>query len=116
MKGLITIALAAILCGCASMPKEQRTYEIAYQALHAIDTAQTLKINNVAGRETNPILGRHPKDYEVIAYMAAEAAIHARISKAMADHDAPMWMQRSWHYVSLIWNGHLVIRNERRGY
>lgn len=108
--------LAALMTGCASLPREQMTYEVTYQALHVVDTIQTLRIRKTPGTfETNLILGKRPTDAEVIAYMAAEAVAHAYITKAMADRGAPMWLQRAWHYASVTWNGRLVIYNHRRG-
>lgn len=106
--------LAALMTGCASLPREQRTYEATYQALHVVDTIQTLRIRKTPGTyETNPLLGKHPTDTEVIAYMAAEAVAHAYITKTLADSNAPMWLQRAWHFTSVSWNGWLVISNQK---
>lgn len=116
MKRLLPIACLAATTGCASLPREQLAYEVAYQTLHAVDTAQTLNIRHTAGHvETNPILGKRPKDAEVIAYMAAESAAHLLVSTALVDRGAPMWLQRLWHYVSIGYNGRIVISNARQG-
>jgi hypothetical protein len=112
---LVSLA-AAVLCGCASLSREQLILEGSYQALHVADTIQTLNIKKDNGYwERNPILGRHPSDTEVIAYMAGEAIAHALISKTLADRNAPDWLQRLWHYSSVSWNGALVISNHKRG-
>jgi hypothetical protein len=110
------ILLAGLLTGCASLPREQMIYEASYQALHVIDTAQTLRIRHkVQFHESNPILGRYPSDAEVLGVMAAEAIAHAYVTKLLADRNAPMWAQRTWHHLSIAWNGRLVLRNNLRG-
>lgn len=118
MKKIIVASLMASVWigGCSSLPKEQRLYEAAYQVIHAIDAAQTLNIRKKEGNyETNPILGERPKDAEVIAYMAAESALHYAVTYQLAEKGAPMWVQHAWHCISIGWNGKVIISNHKRG-
>jgi hypothetical protein len=108
---MIALLSASAICGCSTIPGEQMSYEIGYQALHAVDTMQTLDFKKRGWIENNPLLGRHPSDSEIIAYMAAESVSHMLITKTLAERHAPMWLQRMWHYLSISWNGALVIGN-----
>jgi hypothetical protein len=109
-------AVLSALSGCASMTREQIAYESAYQALHVVDTIQTLKIRKHSlVYETNPILGKHPSDAEVISYMAAESVAHFFITSALSRSKAPRWLNSSWHYLSIGWNGRNVVVNYRNG-
>jgi hypothetical protein len=119
MKTLIVLC-AMLLTGCATLSRETIAYEATYQALHVIDTVQTLNIKShrngrLIGYESNPILGKSPSDGEIFTYMAAEAATHAMITFALDRAEAPMWLQRSWHIGSMAWNGRQVYLNYRMG-
>lgn len=108
---LIALVCALFLTACA-LPPEQRAYEAAYQTLHVADTLQTLDIKRHPwAHETNPVLGKHPKDAEIIAYMAAEAALHYLITDQLAKHDAPIWLQRFWHGASITLAASTVTEN-----
>ena len=108
--------LLASFAGCASLPPEQRAEEAIYQALHGIDTLQTLQIHNGAACwENNPILGRYPSQGEIYAYMASEAVLHAIVTQTLADHDAPMWVQRVWEVSSVVIAAGRVRQNHRIG-
>jgi hypothetical protein len=122
MRLALSCIAVALLSACSTLPREQMIYESTYQVLHAIDAVQTMNIDlrrdYRRGRhvyEGNPILGKYPKDSEVLAYMAGEAALHFGITKLLADRGAPVAVQRLWHYTSIGWNGRLVIRNRKMG-
>ena len=114
--GAACMLIAWALSGCAALPLEQRTEESAYQALHLADMMQTLDIKNHAGHhESNPILGQHPNDGQVVAYFAAEAGLHYVVTKALYDGDAPMWAQRLWQGAWLYWETDNVYTNHQHG-
>ncbi len=116
MKKVALASLTLCLVGCSTLPMEQVAYEATYQALHVIDTAQTLNIRNVrGGYEKNPLLGRHPSDADIIAYMAGESVAHYLITKFMADRGAPAWLQRAWHIGSVTWSARTVHINYKIG-
>ena len=55
-------------------------------ALFVADTLQTLDIKNHKGMyETNPILGKHPSDANVIGYFIGTFAIHTGVSYYLPD-------------------------------
>lgn len=115
MKAILVLALS-LLAGCATLPAEQHTEETAYQVLHLADMLQTLDIKNHPGHyETNPILGHHPNDGQVLAYFAAEAGLHYAVTKALYDGDAPMWAQRLWQGAWLYWEADNVYTNHQHG-
>jgi hypothetical protein len=107
MKIMAIVALAT-LSGCASIPKA----EYVYQGLHAVDALQTVDIKHHPNfRETNPIIGEHPSDGDILVYMAAEAALHLLITQQLEQHNAPKWAKVIWHSISIGWAGRQVIHN-----
>lgn len=117
MKSTIVIIMLALLSGCATLPKEQRIEEATYQVLNAFDAAQTYEIaaNPRKWHERSALLGRHPSETSVVAYMGAEAWAHAVITQTMVNRDTPMWIQRSWAAVSIGWKADNVVRNYNIG-
>lgn len=112
----VAACLTIVLAGCASMTPAERANELAYQSLHLIDTAQTLQIRRTPGTwETNPMIGRNPSDARVLAYMAAEGALHLIVSDQLARHDAPAWMRAAWHVTSVSIAGNTVRSNAEIG-
>lgn len=98
------------------MTPAERASELSYQSLHLIDTLQTLDIARQPGHyETNPVLGRHPSDRAVLAYMAGEALLHVVVSDQLARHDAPAWMRAAWHVTSVSMAGNTVRANAQLG-
>jgi hypothetical protein len=107
---LIALIVLSTLTGCVSLPPA----EYAYQALHLVDAAQTFDIKNHAGyHEENKLLGKHPTDSEIAAYMAAEAVVHGWISVQL--ESAPKWVRYTWHSLSIGWEGKEVIHNSQIG-
>jgi hypothetical protein len=116
----LTALCVLLLAGCQTLSRETIAYEATYQALHVIDTVQTLNIKNhrngrLIGYESNPVLGKSPSDSDILTYMVAEAATHAMITFALDRAEAPLWLQRSWHIGSIGWNGRLVVMNYKMG-
>ena len=113
---LSILVLLILLSGCASLRPEQRNTEIAYQALHIVDTLQTLDIKNHNDVvESNHILGYRPTDAKIISYMAAESVLHFAITTQLASHGAPLWLQRTWGMASIGLTARVVAVNFRLG-
>jgi hypothetical protein len=79
VKRAAAISLLA-LTGCSTMPAET-----AWQILHAIDTAQTVGIaqqpDRYYERFSSGVIGKHPSEESVIAYMGACAVSHYVFAK-----------------------------------
>lgn len=82
--------------------------EIAFQALNAIDAAQTC-IGVAKGlREVNPLFGKHPSCEKVIGIKVAAGIIHYLIADSMNERDA-----KTFQIVSLVVQGGVVAANLR---
>lgn len=105
----------------------------AWQALHAVDTYQTIRIaeNPECWREADPLtrslIGEHPSTGEVVAVMLAYSVGHALVSTWLEDRtDAAFaagspnrgaWYiaRGAWHVVGLVSKGVTVGRNNNIG-
>jgi hypothetical protein len=115
---LLALALLFLLSfgGCATLPPEQRAEEAAYQSLHLVDTLQTLQIHNgYSSYEQSPVLGRHPSQTAIVAYMAAEAGLHAIVTEQLSERGAPIWVQRVWAGASIGFTALTVRHNMQTG-
>ena len=107
--------LALCLTACAGMPRA----ELAYQAVHAVDTLQTLQIARhpkcYAENDQAWLIGAHPSEGDVLAWGIGLAALHAAVMKALADREAPRWIQAGWQMVTLGMPAYDVAHNARIG-
>jgi hypothetical protein len=91
-------ALAA--CSATEWSTETKLEEGTWQALHVVDTVQTMEIaRNPACYtevELGPIIGYHPSTSRVAAWSASEIALHAGVTALMEDYDVPRWIRRGW--------------------
>jgi hypothetical protein len=110
--GVLLLALA----GCQSMSRQ----EFAWQALHAVDVAQTLE----AARDpcyqesawvTRQLIGRQPSDGAVLAWGAGTAVLHAWISSELESRGAPAWVQMVWDLGTLGQTAYAVGSNHTTG-
>jgi hypothetical protein len=94
----IGAALALVLTGCATVPRE----EIVYQTVHAIDTAQTLEIARHPDkfRETNLTMGEHPTTARVLGWSVTLGAAHYLVSDFLLAHDMPK-TYAAWQFVTI---------------
>lgn len=113
----IACGLALVAGGFDARAADRETIveELIFQAAHAVDTAQTLGIRTTPCRdwfqvgpnewhsnhcpveaESAWIIGHHPSDHTVWAFMGAEALLHAGITVAMVHYHAPRWALRTW--------------------
>ena len=114
--------LFALFAGAASAGDwgtETKVEESLYQALHLIDTAQTLYISKHPDRfyevESAWAIGRHPSPSRVIGYMALDAAGHAAITATLVSLNAPSWVTRTWELLTIGDSAHCVGNNFRIG-
>jgi len=104
--------------GCQSL--NFTSEEIAWQALHAVDVAQTVS----ASRDpcyvedavvTRQLIGSQPSTGEVLLWGAGMAVGHAWISTLLENHDAPKWVQKTWSYATITGTGIAVASNHSEG-
>lgn len=96
MRKLVIILMAlALLGGCSQhkWTKKDIAMEATWQAVHAIDYAQTRYIAAHPDEyyEMNPLLGEHPSEQEVIAWFAAGAVVHALVTDYLPPKYRPAW-------------------------
>ena len=79
-----------LVSGCATfreLPPETRAAEAAWQAMHGIDTAQTLSIARdpdcYAENMIDPLIGRHPPQGMVLAWGVGAAALHLAVTNIL---------------------------------
>ncbi len=115
--------LAALLSlplfgGCQSLDLSGE--EVAWQALHAVDVAQTLSAADDPCYEedawlTRRLIGRQPSDAEVMAWGIGTAVGHALIAKTLERWDAPVWLKKVWSYGTITHTGYVVASNHDEG-
>ena len=76
------------------LTKEQKIGELSFQLVNAIDMFQTLEIveHSDLYYETNPILGKHPKNYEVVGYFIARGFLHYEVTKWLPSKFRIPWL------------------------
>ena len=76
------------------LTKEQKLGELSFQLVNAIDMFQTLEIveHSDLYYETNPILGKHPKNYEVVGYFIARGFLHYEVTKWLPSKFRVPWL------------------------
>ncbi len=102
--------------GCQSMDRQ----ELTWQALHAVDVAQTL---NAAGDPcyeeqawlTKRLIGEQPSDPDVIAWGVGTALVHLWIARELERRDAPRWLQATWSIGTIGATGYTIVDNHRNG-
>ena len=81
MKKLLFTLILILLSSTAiseELSKSEKIGELAFQTVNFIDMMQTLEIVQHSNLyyETNPILGKHPQQHEVITYFMVRGAMH----------------------------------------
>lgn len=111
-----SIAAVLVLAGCQGVPKA----EIAWQALHAVDVAQTVQIaRSECFREDDPLtramIGEDPSVGEAIGWGVAMAGFHYGVTRWLEAIEAPGWLQSGWQVVTIVNSGHFVKNNFDQG-
>ena len=82
-----------------------------FNILQGIDMFQTLEIaNNDNYYETNPILGRHPSELQVLTYFVARGLAHYETTKMV-----PAKYRKFWHAYHIIYNYDVIRDNHEIG-
>ena len=107
------IPLAA---GCQSLSRE----ELAWQALHAVDVAQTVSAANDPcyvedALITRQLIGANPSTEEVLIWGAGMAVGHAFVTGLLERSDAPGWLRKTWSYATITGTGLAVATNHSEG-
>ena len=116
LRALLVLPAALLLAGCQSMDSE----ELTWQALHAVDVAQTLSAADDPCYEeeawlTRRIIGRQPSDAEVMAWGVGTAVGHAFVSSSLERMEAPGWVQKLWSYATISHTGLTIASNHDEG-
>ena len=105
-----------------SWPVDTTVEEAVFQALHAVDAAQTLDIRHrpplfesESALGAGWAIGARPSDHAVWAYMGAEAALHLAVTAALVRLGAPRWATTVWEAVTISVDGVAVANNARLG-
>ena len=112
------------------MPVDVAVEEGVFQAVHLVDLQQSLDIRRrgcgyYAGEnrclsegesvlDGGWLIGSHPKDAAVYAYMGGEAVLHAAVTVALVRW-CPRWTVRAWEVTTISVDGATVIHNARIG-
>lgn len=113
----IIVCLAVLLCGCADMPAA----EVAWQSMHVIDVAQTLKgpVRDPCYREvglvTSRVIGHRPKAAELIAWSAAYGIAHYFVWQWIDQSELPKGWKIALRTIDLGNKGYVIANNYRQG-
>lgn len=107
------LAIIAILISTPAHADAFRDREIAWQALNALDAAQTCyAVGTGRGHEGNPlaraVIGKYPSCPAVIGFKAANGALHLALAHALPEREA-----RLFQIASLVVQGGVVAANFR---
>ena len=98
MKKVMMLSLLILTLSTSTISKEltksQKVGELAFQTVNFIDMMQTLEIvqHDDLYYETNPILGKHPQQHEVITYFMLRGYAHYRITEWLPEKFKIPWL------------------------
>lgn len=122
-----TLLGVLLLTGCAALPPDSKLPEAAYQALHAVDFAQTVQIARSPDcyHESDPLtkrlIGEYPTEGQVRAAWALTSALHLAITgwldREVDATDSKAWRiaRGAWHVVTIADAGREVVHNHSLG-
>lgn len=113
------VILALALSGCASMSREMKTEEIAWQALNVADVVITDNaLRNHPTLTEDGIYrlngGSRPSTIQFAESMVIFGAAHFAVSGLLAKYDTPRWLQRSWQFISISNTGIIIGNNIKK--
>ena len=90
----LTLILWLSTANSEELSKAEKVGELSFQVVNFIDMMQTIEIVQHSDRwyETNPILGKHPQQHEVITYFMIRGATHYHITKWLPKKFRPAWL------------------------
>ena len=98
MKKVMMLSLLILTLSTSTISKEltksQKVGELAFQTVNFIDMMQTLEIvqHDDLYYETNPILGKHPQQHEVITYFMIRGSLHYQVTKWLPEKFKMQWL------------------------
>ena len=93
------------------LTKKDKSLIVTSTILQGIDMLQTLEIaNNDKYYETNPILGKHPSEFQVIAYFVTRAYTLSELTKM-----TPLKYRGFTHAFNIAYNYDVVRKNHSIG-
>ena len=90
----LTLILWLSTANSEELSKAEKVGELSFQVVNFIDMMQTLEIVQHSDKwyETNPILGKHPQQHEVITYFMIRGVTHYHITKWLPKKFRPVWL------------------------
>jgi hypothetical protein len=84
---------------------------VLFNVLQGIDMLQTLEIaNNDKYYEKNPILGKHPSEFQVVTYFVARGFAHYHATKMI-----PQRYRNFFHGYNVVYNYNVIRDNHQLG-
>jgi hypothetical protein len=114
LRVMVLALVAAKLAGCAAL---REPGELGWQAMHVIDTMQTLQISKdprYKEVESAWLIGEYPDQKTVFAWSVGLAVAHAGVTELLINNDLPM-LAKAWQYVTLSSLCHTVSNNAAIG-
>lgn len=126
MKALLRLGVIAALLapGCShAADTETIAEEVAFQAVHLVDTGQTVWMSSHEDRfyersnvlDGGWIIGARPSQARVWQYMAGEALAHALFTAVLVHYHAPRWSIRVWEAVTIAVDADTIAHNASIG-
>ena len=114
----ILLLAGSCLGGCQSL--DLSGDELTWQALHAIDVAQTVSAADDPCYEedawlTEKLIGDQPSTGKVLLWGVGTSVTHAWISNLLESRDAPLWVQKTWSYATIGSSGFAIVSNHSEG-
>lgn len=104
-----------------AIPADLYAEEALFQLAHVVDLQQTLDIKHHANLhegvqflDAGWLVGRHPSDRTVYAYMSAEGLLHAGMTVLLARY-CPAWTARIWEATTISIEGKTIAHNVHTG-
>jgi hypothetical protein len=120
MKAALAL-VAMLISGCAEfqrLPAEVKAEEVTWQSLHALDTAQSLSVARDPDcyfeSFSDPIIGRHPSEGLVLAWMAVAGTLHFLITDWLIEHNHTS-LARTWEAISIGSTAYSITHNQHNG-
>ena len=90
----MTLILWLSTANSEELSKAEKVGELSFQVVNFIDMMQTIEIvqHSDLYYETNPILGKHPRQNEVITYFMIRGAMHYHITKWLQEKFRIPWL------------------------
>ena len=91
---LLSLILFSSTAISEELSKVEKVGELSFQVVNFIDMMQTLEIvqHGDLYYETNPILGKHPQQHEVITYFMLRGSFHYQITKWLPEKFRIPWL------------------------